>query len=263
MRGRFFTRLSVAAFLVPLAGVSYAQTYATFSHFQSVATENFESFTPTAPADSSHSGSIRSSSGSTSGFFGGIGSIPASSSDVPIRIVEAFDPTLGNTGTSFLTRVSPTSVYAKPFDNYALGVNTAHSLDGVSDPFTNVDALTFKFSTSSTLRTFAAYWNQLQAPPSEYDGIKVSFYNSGSLVGSTTFGNYYGTSDGFGMPADGHDLKYVAIVSESAFDEVRISGYDVVLDNASVGTIAAVPEPTSMVALGFGAIALLRRRKRS
>ncbi|BDS07852.1 hypothetical protein NT6N_28920 [Oceaniferula spumae] len=109
-------------------------------------------------------------------------------------------------------------------------------------------------STSTGANITAGTWQHIAATKSSTDG--VSFYVNGNLVDTNAgdTGNWQTSNDGWMLfnAFGGHNFVGLG-------DEIRV--YDTVL-NLSEIRAAAVPEPSTSVLFGLGAIAfLLRRRK--
>ena len=129
--------------------------------------------------------------------------------------------------------------------------------------------------TSTTLTLTGAATDYFGLWASSLDGANtVAFYKGGALVDTITLTNYAVGGDYYGNPTAAHlgendsqEYVFFNFVVAGGYDEVRLienGGGGFELDNITVGTTAAVPEPASWALMigGFTMVgAAMRRRK--
>jgi hypothetical protein len=137
--------------------------------------------------------------------------------------------------------------------NYTISYGTP-IMNGSGDDFGVVVA---RFSTDDFFLSVSVDGTNFSAPTQVFSTSAVDsgvgrtyFYNGGGGNSSELWVHSLNLSD-FGV-ANGDSVQAIRISSNTELDLIRIAGMN---DNA-------VPEPASMVALGLGAVALIRRRTR-
>lgn len=145
---------------------------------------------------------------------------------------------------------------------------------------TSPDGFLFVDTGFSSEGNFAVFFGDLQASGggsitqsiATVPGQKYTFSYDFAGDGDTPSGfeAKFGTTTVFSVTNPAFDLDYITqsytVTATSALTVVSFAGYDddffINLDNVSV-TAQAVPEPASLAALGLGAVAVLRRRRKA
>jgi len=159
--------------------------------------------------------------------------------DVPLA-------SLTHNGITYTPLGGTTNVFVSSpgYTNYGAGV-TQPTTTSILTASGNED-----FSAAFTSSTFAVgfdvYLNGLGA-------ATVNVFNGATLLDTFTF-------------ASGNDKRYLGIVSTVAITSFRWTAtlggeLNTGIDNISTATVSSVPEPSAMLLLGSGLIALIARRK--
>jgi hypothetical protein len=211
--------------LLSIAGISSAQQVATRANLNSLLTAS--------TTDDFEKYSI---------VAGGADTTDAISMD-STTVVNGQGPGLVNAGATYL---NPGGSHIQWNGDQYFGINTKSILINGNDGAIEIDYANPTQAMGLDADNFQGFG---------YSGI-MDVYSGATIVGSLNFSlsGAAGETTFLGWQNTGGITKVV--VHSGNF------GFSPIIDNHTYGTISTVPEPASICAIGFGALALLRRRRK-